>query len=61
MTDNLFILIYILAGLAFIFAEFWADSYEAGARAGYDKGLEDGIRITNEVIEEEANKWNQES
>lgn len=52
MTDKLLILLYIIAGFAFIAAEFWADSYEAGARAGYDKGLEDGIRLTNEVNEE---------
>ena len=54
MTDKLIILFYIMGGIALIFAEFWADSYEAGARAGYDKGLEDGIRMTSAVLSEEA-------
>ena len=27
-----------------------------GERQGYDKGLEDGIRLTNEVIEEDQQK-----
>ena len=54
MTDKLILFLYIMGGLALIFAEFWADSYEAGVRSGYDKGLEDGIRLTNEVLSEEA-------
>lgn len=26
-------------------------------RQGYDKGLEDGIRMTNEVLKEEGEEW----
>ena len=26
-------------------------------RQGYDKGLEDGIRMTNEVLSEEDEEW----
>ena len=52
MTDKLFILLVALFGLAALMASFCADYYEAGVRAGYERGLEDGIRITNEVIEE---------
>ena len=53
MTDKLILFLYIMGGLALIFAEFCADSYDAGVRSGYDKGLEDGIRMTNEVLEED--------
>ena len=28
-----------------------------GERQGYDKGLEDGIRMTNEVLSEEGEEW----
>lgn len=54
MNGTVMILLYIIGGVALIMAEFCADAYEAGARNGYDKGLEDGIRLTNEVLQEEA-------
>lgn len=31
----------------------WLTVQERGYRSGYDKGLEDGIRMTNEVLQEE--------
>lgn len=32
----------------------WLTVQERGYRSGYDKGLEDGIRMTNEVLSENA-------
>lgn len=46
------LLFLLLSGIALIIAEYCADSYETGVRAGYEMGLEEGIRITNEVITE---------
>lgn len=47
------LLIIIIAG-AFGISDIFADQYEEGARAGYEKGLADGIRLTNEVLSEEV-------
>lgn len=54
MINYLILGITALIGLAALIADLCADSYEQGARKGYDKGLEDGIRMTNEVIAEEV-------
>ena len=50
---NVYFLMYFLGGLALLMAEFCSDAYEAGVRNGYDKGLEDGIRLTNKAALEE--------
>lgn len=52
MINYLILGITALIVLAAIIADLCADSYEHGARNGYDKGLEDGIRMTNEVLQE---------
>lgn len=46
---------YILLGLTLICTAFniWLTFKDRDFRSGYDRGLEDGIRITNEVIEED--------
>lgn len=53
MINYVILGITALIGLAALIADLCADSYEHGARNGYDKGLEDGIRMTNEVLEED--------
>ena len=49
---------YILLGLTLICTAFniWLTFKDRDFRSGYDRGLEDGIRLTNEVIEEDNNK-----
>ena len=54
MINYLILGITALIGLAALIADLCADSYEHGARKGYDRGLEDGIRMTNEVLKEEG-------
>ena len=46
---------YILLAITLICTAFniYLTIKDKGYPAGYDKGLEDGIRMTNEVIEEE--------
>ena len=46
---------WILLGITLICTAFniWLTVTSHGYGAGYDKGLEDGIRMTNEVIEED--------
>lgn len=48
---------YILLAITLICTAFniWLTVTFHSYGAGYDKGLEDGIRITNEVIEEDRN------
>lgn len=53
MINYVILTVTALIGLAALIANLCADSYEQGARHGYDKGLEDGIRMTNEVLEED--------
>ena len=52
MINYVILTVTALFGLAALIANLMADSYEQGARHGYDKGLEDGIRMTNEVLQE---------
>ena len=49
---------YILLGLTLICTAFniWLTFKDRDFRSGYDRGLEDGIRLTNEVIEEDQQK-----
>lgn len=54
MFDKVGILLILLVAISAAIGSIFADHYEAGARAGYDKGLEDGIRMTNEVLSEEG-------
>ena len=49
MINNMILAITIACTVCNI----WLTVQERGYRSGYDKGLEDGIRMTNEVIEEE--------
>ena len=46
---------YILLALTLICTAFniWLTFRDRDYRSGYDKGLEDGIRLTNEVIKED--------
>lgn len=57
MINYVILTVTALFGLAALIANLMADSYEQGARHGYDKGLEDGIRMTNEVLLEEGEEW----
>jgi hypothetical protein len=50
--DKIVVLLVLLVAISAAIGSICADHYEAGARAGYEKGLEDGIRMTNEVIAE---------
>lgn len=52
--DKVGILLILLVAISAVIGSICADQYEAGARAGYEKGLEDGIRMTNEVLSEEG-------
>lgn len=54
MFDKVGILLILLVAISAAIGSICADQYEAGARAGYEKGLEDGIRMTNEVLSEEG-------
>ena len=47
---------YILLAITLICTAFniWLTVTSHGYGAGYDKGLEDGIRMTNEVLSEDA-------
>ena len=49
---------YILLAIMLICTAFniYLTMIEGGYKRGYDKGLEDGIRLTNEVLSEEAEK-----
>lgn len=51
---------YILLAITLICTAFniWLTVTSHGYGAGYNKGLEDGIRMTNEVIEEERS-WHE--
>ena len=53
MTEKAIMLMVILVTLAGIIVSICLDHYETGLHVGYEKGLEDGIRLTNEVNEEE--------
>lgn len=53
MINYIILGITALIGLAVLIADLCVDSYEDGARKGYNKGLEDGIRMTNEVLKED--------
>lgn len=46
------ILILILVAIAIVIEAALMESNRIGYDCGYDKGLEDGIRMTNEVLEE---------
>ena len=47
------ILILILVAIAIVIEVMLIESSRIGYDCGYDKGLEDGIRMTNEVFEED--------
>lgn len=49
----------ILLGITLICTAFtiWLTVTPHGYGAGYDKGLEDGIRLTNEVLQEGRNDY----
>ena len=55
MIERFYILMVILFGLTALITSLCLDQYEAGVRVGYEKGLEDGIQLTNEVNEEDNN------
>ena len=46
------ILILILVAMAIVFEVTLIETGRIGYNRGYDKGLEDGIRMTNEVLSE---------
>ena len=50
---------YILLGITLIFTAFniWLTVTSHGYGAGYDKGLEDGIRMTNETASEDDRSY----
>lgn len=54
MISKITILLIIIIAVAFGISDVFADQYEEGARAGYEKGLADGIRLMNEVLSEEG-------
>lgn len=54
MKTLLLILVIMAAVLEIVLFE----SGRIGYARGYDAGLEDGIRMTNEVISEEGEIWN---
>lgn len=51
------IALIILFGVAFAFTTIISEGYDAGVRAGYDKGFEEGIRRASEAFRERTKQW----
>ena len=56
MINYIILAITVALTIFNIWLTFKDREFRSGYSTGYDKGLEDGIRMANEVISEEADK-----